>query len=242
MSLIEDLSGLLFAFDLLLRAMKKTLIVLPIALLLPFAACNKAPEPLTAEDLRIARAAIPTSEVLSMLRAGYKEPEIIKEVKRRRIPGKIDGPTEDQFIKSGASATLIATLKNEENTLTENQRGAFEEHHAEKTNRMAQLAETRQSEAFARQQEEQQEINRRRYLQQQTMRNINRSQSAQVSYEVAQRNYEAQRKSLEQRITALQAQINHQRTHGYTEAQLAAANQTLDDYNKQLRDLTPPLR
>jgi len=49
---------------------------------------------------------------------------------------------------------------------------------AQKTSRVTQSAQAHQSAAFALQQADQQELNRRRNLQQQTVQNINRNQSA----------------------------------------------------------------
>lgn len=224
--------------------MKHLAAVISLVPFLAVAACSKAPrsDALTAEDLHIAQQAMPVSEALLMIRAGYKESQIIGDLKKRHIPGPIDANTEDQFLKAGASPALISALNSKENALTENQRGAYQKYQAEKSNRVTQSAQTRRNEDFIRQQEEQQELYRRRSLQQQTLQNINRSQSAQVSYEVAQRNYETQRKSLEQQITSLEASVNWKRSHGYRESELAVANQSLEDYRKQLRDLTPPLR
>jgi DNA repair exonuclease SbcCD ATPase subunit len=221
--------------------MKNPTVFLPIAVVLVLAGCNKATEP-TADDIRVARGAIPTNEVLLMIRAGYKEPNVLKEIQTRHIPEKIDGETETKFASSGASAKVIAALKNKNNALTEIQKIVFDRQQGEKRMHVEQSAQSRQTEAFARQQEEQRELNRRRQLQQQTMQNINRNQSAQVSYEVAQKNYEAQRRYLEQRIASLEAEINRLRRYNYNEAELATANRNLDDYRKQLRDLTPPLR
>lgn len=233
--------GLLFALFVGLRVMQNPTFFLPIAVVLALASCNKTTEP-TAEDIRVARGAIPINEVLLMVRAGYKEPNILKEVQTRRIPEKIDGETEAKFASSGASAKVIAALKSKNNALTEIQKIVFDRNQGEKRMNLEQSAQSRQNEAVAREQEEQRELNRRRNLQQQTMQNINRNQSAQVSYEVAQKNYEAQRRSLEQRIVSLEAEINRLRRYSYNEAELAAANRNLDDYRKQLRDLTPPLR
>jgi hypothetical protein len=207
----------------------------------PLAACNKTTEP-TAADLRIARQAIAVNEVLLMLRGGYKEPQILDEVRTRHIPARIDAATEEKFTNSGAGPTLIAALKNKANVLTDVQRTAFEQNQAEKTTAYAQAGQMRQSEAFARQREEQQELNRRRNLQQQNLQNISQNQQKQTSYEIAQRNYESQRKLLEQRIALQEVQINRLRKSGYNEAELKVANSQLDDCNKQLRDLTPPLR
>jgi hypothetical protein len=233
--------GLLFALLIGLRVMKNLPVFLPIAVVLILAGCNKSTEP-TAEDIRIARGAIPTNELLLMLRAGYKEPDILKEIQTRHVPEKINGETEAKFASSGASAKVIAALKNKKNALTEIQKVVFDRFQGKKKLNIEQSFQVRQNEAFARQQEEQRELNRRRHLQQQNLQNINRNQSAQVSYEVAQKNYEAQRKHLEQRIVSLEAEINRLRRYRYNEAELAAANRNLDDYRKQLRDLTPPLR
>jgi hypothetical protein len=221
--------------------MEKFLLV--VLLILPLAACNKTAslEP-TAEDLRIARQAIPVNEILLMLRGGCKESQVLDEVRKRHIPAKIDAVTEEKLTGSGASPVLIVALKKKENILTEVQRIAFDQYQAEKTTIASQSAQARQSEALARQQQEQQELNRRRLLQQQNLQNMSQNQQKQVSYEIAQRNYEARRKSLEQRIVSQEAAINRLRRERYNEAELTAANRDLDDYRKQLQDLTPPLR
>lgn len=232
--------GPLFAFKAALRAMKTVFSLFAIALVLLFAGCSHS-EP-TAEDLRVARQAIPVNELLLMLRGGYKEPKILNEIKTRRIPAKIDAETEEKFVKSGAGPNLIAALKNKDNALTDVQKEAFDHYQEEKTIQAQQSAQAAQNQALAAQQQEQEERNRRQALQQQTFRNINRNQNAQVSYEVAQRNYEFQRKSLEQRIASQEAEINRLRRSGYNETDLRTANNRLDEYNQQLRNLTPPLR
>lgn len=221
--------------------MRKFLLI--VFLILPLAACTKTEslEP-SAEDLRIARQAIPVNELLLMLRGGYKEPQVLDEARKRHIPVKIDAVMEEKLTSSGASPALIAALKKKENILTEVQRIAFDQYQAGKTTVANQSAQARQTEAFARQRDEQQELNRRRLLQQQNLQNISQNQQKQVSYEIAQRNYEARRKSLEQRIVSQEAAINRLRRERYNEAELTAANRDLDDYRKQLQDLPLPLR
>ena len=83
--------------------------------------------PATAQDLRIARQAMPISEVKLMLHGGSSQDSITDEVKRRHIPEKISAATELELTESGAKPALIAALKDENNILTENQKDAFDE-------------------------------------------------------------------------------------------------------------------
>jgi hypothetical protein len=221
--------------------MKTTLTFLSIISLLTFAGCSRTVEP-TAEDISVARQAIPISEVLLMVRSGYRESNVLKEIKTRHVPEKIDGTTEEKFRHSGASANVIAALKSEENTLTEAQKIAFDRQQQEKAAKAQQSAQARQNETYAQQQEAAQELNRRQYLQQQTIQNVQRAQASQVSYDIAQKNYEYQRKNLELTITSLEAELNRRRRYGAREVDLTVDYQRLEDYKKQLHDLTPPLR
>ena len=177
-----------------------------------------------------------------MLRTGSSQSEIIQEVMRRHVPEKIDGITEDKFISSGANRALIAALKSDENILTPKQKTVFDQYQNERAQLAEQAAEARRNETEAQIEFQHEEQQRRRHLQIQTAHNVAQSQNREVAYEVAQRNYEARRKSLEVQIQSLQNDINRRRSHGWREADLAADNQYLDELNKELRDLTPPLR
>src|SRR5713101_5210975 len=81
----------------------------------------------TAEDVRIGRRAMPISEASLMLRNGYSQKAIVAEVNRRHIPEKISGATEVELTANGAGPDLIAALKDENNLLTRNQKGAYDE-------------------------------------------------------------------------------------------------------------------
>jgi hypothetical protein len=220
----------------------KTLGLGLVVCLLP--ACSRPPEDLrpTAEDIRIARTALSLKEVSLMLRTGSSQSELVPEIKRRRVPEKIDGAMEDKLIASGANALLIATLKTAENVLTPKQKLAFDQYQAERASLAEEAAAARRTETATQISLQLEEQQRGQYLQVQTARNIAAAHERETSYEIAQRNYEGQRKSLELQIQSLQTQINRRRSHGWTEAELHVANQNLEELNKQLRDLTAPLR
>lgn len=213
--------------------------------LLILSGCNRAPVvvPLTAEDLRIARQAMPLNDVSLMLRSGYKQEAIIAEVRKKRVPAPPDAATEDSLVGSGASPALIAALKAKENLLTENQKQAFDNLAAEKTQRLHQETASRQQDEAAAQQAENNERNQRARALQKTLQNAQASEDKEKAYERAWDAYKKQKEYLENRITSLQTSINNRRGYGYREGYLVEANQELDRLNEQLRHLpTPPLR
>jgi hypothetical protein len=207
--------------------------------------CNRAPVvvPLTAEDLRMARQAMPLSDVSLMLRSGYKQEAIIAEVKKKRIPAAPDATAEDSLVRSGASPALIAALKAKENLLTENEKQAFDNLAAEKTQRLQQETDSRQQEEMAQQQAENNERNKRAHALQKTLQNAQTAEDKEKAYERAWDAYKKQKEYLENRIASLQNNINNRRGYGYREGNLVEANQELDRLNEQLRHLpTPALR
>lgn len=206
--------------------------------------CSRPPVivPLTAEDLRIARQAMPLSDVSLMLRSGYKQEAIIAEVRKKHVPGPLDAAAENSFLQSGASPALVAALKAQENLLTANQREAFDNFAAEKTQRVQQEASSREQEALAAQQTENNERQKRAAALQQTMRNAGSAEDKDKAYERAWDAYKRQKEYLERRITSLQNDVNHRRSY-YRDNNLVEANQELDQLNEQLRNLpTPALR
>jgi hypothetical protein len=207
--------------------------------------CNRAPAPvpLTAEDLRIARQAMPLSDVSLMLRSGYKQQAIIAEVRKKRVSAPPDAAEEVSLAESGASPALIAALKAKENLLIANQKEAFDNLAAEKTQRVQQELTSRQEEEIAAQQAEQDERRRRTSAVQQTIRNAQAAEDKEKGYERAWDAYKKQKQYLENRIASLQNSINNRRSYGYRENYLVEANQELDRLNEQLRQLpTPALR
>lgn len=206
--------------------------------------CNRTPvsAPLTAEDLRIARQAMPLSDVSLMSRSGYKQEAIIAEVRKRRVPAPPNATAENALVQSGASPALIAALKARENLLTANQKEAFDNLAAEKTQRVQQEASSREQEAVAAQQVENNERQRRAVALQQTMLNAQGTEDKEKAYERAWDAYKKQKEYLERRITSLQNDVNHRRSY-YRDNNLVEANQELDHLNEQLRNLpTPALR
>ena len=177
-----------------------------------------------------------------MLRSGYKEKQVLEQLHQHRLSAAVDPITENKLLDAGASSGLIATMKAKENVLTELQKIAYDEQQAEKNQQVAQDRSNRLQAAAAEETARQQELQRRGYYQQQTLGNIHQKELQQAQYEQADRNYRAQRQSLEQRIQYLENDINRSRGRGWNESDLRAANQTLDNYKEQLRNLTPPLR
>jgi hypothetical protein len=207
--------------------------------------CNRppAPAPLTVEDLRIARQAMPLSDVSLMLRSGYKQEAIIAEVRKKRISAPPDAAAEDSLLESGASPALVEALKARENLLTANQKEAFDNFAAEKTQRVQQEAASREQDAMSAQQVQNNERQRRAYAVQQTIQNARAAEAKEKAYEQQWDAYKKQKESLERRIASLQNAINLRRGFGYRENNLVEANQELDSLNEQLRRLpTPALR
>jgi DNA repair exonuclease SbcCD ATPase subunit len=213
--------------------------------LLILCGCTRPPEPapLTAEDLRIARQAMPLSDVSLMLRSGHKQEAIIAEVRKKRVSAPPNAAAEDSLVQSGASPALIQALKAKENLLTANQKEAFDNAAAEKTQRMQQDTASRQQEEMAAQQAENNNRQRRAAAVQQIIQNAQAAEDKEKAYERAWDAYKKQKEYLERRIANLQNNMNQRRSYGYRENNLLEANQELDRLNEQLRHLpTPALR
>jgi hypothetical protein len=212
---------------------------------LALSSCNRAPAPvpLTAEDLRVARQAMPLTNVSLMLRSGYKDEAIIAEVRKKRISAPPDAAAEKSLIASGASPALIEALKAKENLLTENQRQAFDNFVAEKSQRVQQDIASRHQEEIAAQEAENNERQRRARAVQQTIQNAQSADDKEKAYEQAWDAYKKQKEYLERRIASLQSNISRRRSNGYHESNLLEWTQELDGLNDQLRHLpTPALR
>ncbi len=212
--------------------------------LLILAGCNRTPErgPITAEDLQIARQALPLTEISLMMRGGYKQEAIVADVMRRHVPAKPDAQTEDALLRAGASSMLISALKDKKNILTENQKEAYDNLNAEKAANSNRAAFARQNEARAEQIAEINDRQRKQYLAQQTLQNARNAEYKEASYQQADRAYKAQKESLEARIISQENYINRARSNGSSEANLRNANAELDRLKEGLRNLTPPLR
>jgi arginine utilization protein RocB len=199
-------------------------------------------KPTTAEDLRIAREAIPLSEVSLMMRGGYKQDSIVAEVIRRHIPSAPDAQTEDSLLQAGATSKLLAALKDKKNVLTENQKEAYDNMTAEKAGRAEESDRMRRDLERAQVIAENRDRQRRQNLSQQTIQNAYASENRVIAYDQADRAYKARKESLEASIISQENYINRARSRGCTEAYLRNANATLDRYKEDLRNLTPPLR
>lgn len=207
--------------------------------------CARAPEPqpLTAEELRVARQAMPLADVSLMLRSGYPQGSIIAEVERRHVSEPPDAAAELNLLNAGATPKLLEALKSPENLLTSQQKEAFDQHRAQAAERVQQEASRRQHDLQVQQQEQENDRQRRHALSQQTLANARAAENREQAYQRNSAAYTAQKESLERRITYLQAEINRKRSNGYRENELIAENQTLERYNQELRNLpTPQLR
>jgi hypothetical protein len=213
--------------------------------LLILAGCGQsetAHKPPTAEDLQIARAAIPLSEVSLMSRSGYKQDAIVAEVTRRQVPSAPDAQTEDALIQAGATAKLVAALKDKKNILTANQKEAYDTISNKKSENAQEAARMRMNQERADLIAENNDRQRRQYLSQQTVQNAQAADYRAASYEQAERAYKARKESLEAQIISQENYINRARSNGRNEADLRNANANLERYKEELRNLTPPLR
>ena len=221
--------------------MKFCLLCLVVALL-TISGCSRKPAPLTAEDLRIARQAMPLTEVSLMVRSHSNQQAIITEVVRRHIPAKPDAHTEEALLKFGASVALMQALKDDANVLTETQKQAYDSIAAERDAKIRQGREARQEEAAAQEQEEVANRQRKQRLNQQSVQLAQNRKSSEEVYWEADKAYRAKKKSLESRIVSQQAYINRLRSNGYNESDLTRANQNLDGYKDELSHLVEPIR
>jgi hypothetical protein len=137
--------------------------------------------PVTAEDLRIGRQAMPISEVKLMLHGGSSQNSIIDDVKRRHIPEKISAAMEIELTESGAKPALIAALKDGDNILTENQREAFDKRMELANATRQSLAATQSSVLLAQSSAEEKERQRQASLQQENLRNIEQREREQAA-------------------------------------------------------------
>jgi hypothetical protein len=196
----------------------------------------------TAEDVRVARQAMAISEVSLMLRSGYKEQIIITEISRRRVSEKPDAKTEAMLLRSGASPALIQALRNDANVLTRNQKRAYDNLAAERTNRTEQARLARDDGAPGQVEAENQERQRKQLLAQQTLQVARNTAERVEAYDKAEREYKKQKQTLQNQIAIQEALINRLRSFGQTESQLTEHNAKLNSLKEQVRDLKEPAR
>ena len=211
-----------------------------LVMLLSFGCAQPPPPPLTADELRVARQAMPLADVSLMLRSGYKQPSIIAEIERRHVSEAPDAAAELNLVNAGATAQLIQAVKSKENLLSPQQKQAFDEHRGQTAERVQQEAARHREELYAQQREQENDRARRQHLFQQTVNNSRAAESREQSYHRNAAAHKATKQALEQRITYLQAEINRKRSNGFRENELIAENQTLERYNQELRQLPEP--
>ena len=145
----------------------------------------------TAEDVRIGRRAMPISEASLMLRNGYSQKAIVAEVNRRHIPEKISGATEVELTANGAGPDLIAALKDENNLLTRNQKGAYDEWVKGQTTRGLAALQSAESQSYLSEKDRPRLLD----LQRQNLRNIEAKEQAERDQASYRSRYEQSRHS-----------------------------------------------
>jgi hypothetical protein len=158
------------------------------ALFVAASGCNRTPvvAPITVEDVRIGREAMPISEVALMLRGGTSQAGIIADVNRRHIPEKINPALELQLSKDGAGPNLIAALTDEKNILTKNQKDAFDERMNDDAIRQQRSTQAAQTAAVAGSNAEEKERQRLLALQKETYRIVETKQKDQAAHDEKQ--------------------------------------------------------
>ena len=213
--------------------------------------CSRSPAPvaaplaerLTADELRVARQALPLAEVSLMLRTGYGQNDIIAEVQRRRVSEAPSAVAEANLAKDGASPKLLEALKSQANVLTRLQKEAFDQHRSQVAVQAQQQVARHQQNLQAQQQQQENDRQRRHQLSQQTLANARAAEAKERAYEQNSAAYKARKEALERQIQYVQADINRKRSNGYREKDLLAENNALERYNQELRQLpVPPLR
>ena len=202
------------------------------------AACDKGGLTLfTADDLQVARRAISINEVSLMVRSGYDQKTIISEIEQRHISAMIDPKTEESLIRFGAKPSLIATLKNETNVLTAAQKRAFDTLAAE---RKAAAEDGREMTALATRQQNERAVNAVPVSQR--IVNSPNGDTPEEAYWKAEAAYRAKKSQLEGQIASQQSYINRLRARGYYQSDLASAENRLEQYEQELKNLKSPIR
>ena len=197
----------------------------------------------TAEDVRVARQAMPLKEISLMLRSGYKEQAIIAEISRRRVSEKPDAKMEESLRRSGATPTLIQVLKSDANVLTRNQKRAYDNLAADRTIRTEKERVAREDDDPLLQLEsENQERQRKQLLAQQTLQITRNTEERVEAYDKAERAYKKQKQMLQNQIAYQEALINRLRSFGQKEDQLTEHNAKLNRLKEQLGSLKEPQR
>ena len=191
----------------------------------------------TADDLQVARRAMSINEVSLMVRSGYDQKTIIAEVEQRHVSALIDAKTEESLIRFGAKPSLIATLKNEANVLTPGQKRAFNTLAAE---RKTAAEDGRDMTALATRQQNEKLVNAVPVSQR--VVNSSNGDTPEEAYWKAEAAYRAKKTQLEGQIASQQSYINYLRSRGYYQSDLASAENRLEQYEQELKNLKNPIR
>lgn len=196
-------------------------------LLFASSACNRVSTPTadtpavpTAEDIRIGRRAISINEVSLLARSGLHK-EALAAVQQRRIPEELSAE-EELKMRGFAKPELLAALKDPQNILTPLQKDAYDEAkgnrlaqneqvanaQALQANNQRQVAAVQTEQAWAASMAEQQEIERRRRLNDEARFEAERAKAEREARE------REQLRSVEQRWRSIEVQNAYPRTYG----------------------------
>ena len=193
-------------------------------LIFTLSACNRSsttaerPAP-TAEDIRIGRQAISVNEVSLLARSGLHK-EALDSVKQRHIPEHLTAE-EELKLRDFAKAELLAALKHPQNILTPAQKDAYDEAkgkqavqanqaantQALQANNQRQLSAAQTEQAWAASVAEQQETERRRQLNQQSMYAAERAKAERDARE------REQLRSVDEKWRIMEAQNSYHRPY-----------------------------
>jgi hypothetical protein len=191
-------------------------------------ACNRVSAPAvaeqtlpapTAEDIRIARRAISVNEVSLLARSGLHK-EALTSVLQRRIPEELSAE-EELKMRGFAKPELLAALKDPQNILTPVQKDVYDEafsnqlaqkeqvanSQALQANNQRQLASAQTEQAWAANAAEQQEVERRRRLNQEA------AYAAEQSKAEREEREREQLRSVEARWRNIEVQNTYPRTY-----------------------------
>jgi hypothetical protein len=195
-------------------------VALLMALVFTLSSCHRSTTAVpTAEDIRIGRQAISVSEVSLLARSGLHR-EALDSVKQRHVPEQLSAE-EELNLRGFAKAELLAALKDPQNILTPAQKDAYDEAkgkqavqanqaantQALQANNQRQLSSAQTEQAYAASVAEQQENERRRQLNQQSIYTAERAKAEREARE------QEQLRSVDEKWRTIDAQNSYHRPY-----------------------------
>jgi hypothetical protein len=197
---------------------------------------------LVSEDSEIAQThvhLVTYSEIAMSLRGGSSQQAIIKDIKERHIAGTPTPREQEQLVTLGAGPELMATLSDRQNFATGSERVAEAIRVAKQARAKQAYAAEASKRALTAAEEHEQEIARRKRLQQEGFRLIEERKQKQEAYEAAVAAYDSKRKALQAQAETLGKATYGSVTRGNSIA--GSSNQgKIEEVNKKLSELTPP--